>query len=138
MPAAPPVFGRPGTVRNPKKVAWLSLATLGIYGLVWFYKFGKELDEAGRFGLGPKKYYTQLAILAGILITLPVALIHFFVYAFQAARLLEILAVRAGLTTVDVQDKFGLLVIPFAGVIYIAMLQRAANQVWAKMPKTAG
>jgi uncharacterized protein DUF4234 len=133
VPAAPPVLGPPGTARDPRRVAWLALATLGIYGVVWFYRFGQEIDAAGRFAIHPKRYYKQMGIVAAFVVTLPVALAHFFVYAYQVAKHIEILASRAGEPSVEVQDRFPVLLIPFAGVVYLAMLQRAANRVWARM-----
>lgn len=138
MPAVPPVLGTPGAPRSPKKVAWLSAVTLGVYALVWFYRFGQEIDEAGRFGIQPKRYYKQIAIVAALIVTLPVALVHFFVYAFRVSKAVDELSSRVGLTDVELQDRFALLPIPFVGVAYVAALQRAANRVWAKMARPAG
>lgn len=122
-----------GQTRSPRQVAWLALATLGIYGLVWFYKYGKELDAAGNFGIDPKRWYRQIGILAGLVITLPVALAHFYVYAFRVAKETEELARLAKETQVEVEGRFPLIVIPFGGVVYLAILQRAANTIWARM-----
>jgi uncharacterized protein DUF4234 len=137
LPAAPPVLGVPGVPRNPKRVAWLSLATLGIYGIVWFYRFGREVDAAGRFGINPKRYYKQMGLVAAFIVTLPVALIHFFVYAHRVSKSLDELSARVGAPT-ELEDRFPILIIPFGGVVFLAMLQKAANEVWQKMgsPRT--
>ena len=35
-------------VRNPKAAAALNLVTLGLYGLLWYYKINRELRDFGR------------------------------------------------------------------------------------------
>jgi predicted RNA-binding Zn-ribbon protein involved in translation (DUF1610 family) len=128
-----PINAPIGTVRDPRRVFWWSLTTLGVYNLVWFYRFGREVEAAGRFGLDPKRWYRQIGILAALVVTLPVALAHFFVYAFHVSRATEALARRANETTVDVEGRFPLFIVPLAGSVYHMWLQASANKVWARL-----
>ncbi len=41
-------YGATPKVRNPLGVIGLTLITLGIYGIVWYYKVNKELKDFGR------------------------------------------------------------------------------------------
>lgn len=122
-----------GTLRPPARVAWFALLTFGIYGLVWFHRLGKEVDAAGRFDLDVPRWYRQMAILAALIVTLPVAIIHFFVYAHGVVRALEELARRALVRPPEVDMGFAVFPIPFVGVAYLAKVQAHANAVWTRM-----
>jgi hypothetical protein len=70
----------PGTdaeakVRSPVLVVVWSLLTLGIYGLVWYYKVNKELAELGRAKgteeLGTSPGTSLLAVTLGALVIVP-------------------------------------------------------------------
>jgi hypothetical protein len=65
----------PGKIRNPLGVIGLTLITLGIYGIVWYYKLNKELAEIGK-GHGTDECGTNpttsvLAITIGCFIIVP-------------------------------------------------------------------
>ncbi len=128
-----PVNAPIGETRDPNRVAWLALGTLGVYGLVWFYRFGREVDAAGNFNLNPKRWFKQIGILAAFIVTLPVALAHFFVYAYYVSKATDALAKRAKETQVDVEARFIVLLIPFVGVLYLKWLQAGANRVWKRL-----
>jgi hypothetical protein len=65
----------PGKVRNPLGVVALSIVTLGIYAIVWYYKVNKEMAEIGK-GRGTDDCGTDplnslLAITLGALVIVP-------------------------------------------------------------------
>lgn len=67
--------GETGRVRNPLGVIGLTLITLGIYGIVWYYKVNKELAAIGQAkgseeaGTDPMK--SVLAVTVGALVLVP-------------------------------------------------------------------
>jgi hypothetical protein len=62
-------------IRNPLGVVGLSLVTLGIYWLVWYFKINNELSNLGEsrgteeLGTAPTK--SALAMVPGILLIIP-------------------------------------------------------------------
>ena len=65
----------PGRIRNPLGVIGLTLITLGIYGIVWYYKVNKELAAMGKARgteeCGTSPMTSLLAITVGCLIIVP-------------------------------------------------------------------
>ena len=65
----------PGKIRHPLGVVGLSIITLGIYAIVWYYKTNKELAEIGAANntdeLGDNPVNSVLAITLGALIIVP-------------------------------------------------------------------
>ena len=70
----------PGTdaeakIRNPVLVVVWSLLTLGIYGIVWYYKINKELAEMGKARgteeLGTSPGTSVLAVTLGAFVLVP-------------------------------------------------------------------
>ena len=70
--------GVTGRIRNPLGVIGLTLVTLGIYGIVWYYNINKELAAVGKAhgseeaGTDPVK--SVLAVTVGIFVIVPVFL----------------------------------------------------------------
>ena len=64
-----------GKIRNPLGVIGLTLITLGIYGLVWYYKINKEMAEMGKARnteeLGTSPGTSLMAVLFGWIIIVP-------------------------------------------------------------------
>jgi hypothetical protein len=62
-------------IRNPLGVIGLSIITLGIYGLVWYYKVNKELADIGQARgteeCGTNPVTSILAVTLGALIIVP-------------------------------------------------------------------
>ena len=63
-------------LRGPVNVALLTLVTLGIYGLVWYYKINREMADLGRATgrteeLGDNPTKSILAVTLGALIIVP-------------------------------------------------------------------
>ncbi|MTD45427.1 DUF4234 domain-containing protein [Conexibacter sp. W3-3-2] len=67
--------GEDGRVRNPLGVIGLTLITLGIYGIVWYYKVNKELAAIGRAKgteeAGTNPVTSVLAVTLGALVIVP-------------------------------------------------------------------
>lgn len=65
----------PGKIRHPLGVIGLSIITLGIYAVVWYYKTNKELAEIGAANntdeLGDNPVNSVLAITLGAFIIVP-------------------------------------------------------------------
>ena len=65
----------PGKIRNPLGVIGLTLITLGIYGIVWYYKINKEMAAIGKAHgseeCGTSPGTSVLAITLGCLIIVP-------------------------------------------------------------------
>ena len=64
-----------GKIRHPLGIVGLSLITLGIYYLVWYYKVNKEMAAMGRVRgteeLGTSPGTSLLAVTLGVLILVP-------------------------------------------------------------------
>ena len=61
-------------LRSPWAVALLPIVTLGIYGLVWWYRVNRELRDYGRatgYDLGQSPTNSVLALFPGGLIVVP-------------------------------------------------------------------
>ncbi|MEA2333050.1 MAG: hypothetical protein QOH58_3188 [Thermoleophilaceae bacterium] len=65
----------PGKIRNPLGVLGLMLITLGIYGIVWYYKINKEMAAIGKSrgseDCGTSPGMSVLAVTLGSLIIVP-------------------------------------------------------------------
>jgi hypothetical protein len=64
-----------GKVRNPLGVIGLMLVTLGIYGIVWYYKINKEMAATGQARgtdeCGTNPVTSVIAVTLGIFILVP-------------------------------------------------------------------
>jgi Domain of unknown function (DUF4234) len=61
-------------LRNPWAVALLPFVTLGIYGIVWWYRVNRELHDYGRargYDLGQNPMSSLLALFPGGLLIVP-------------------------------------------------------------------
>jgi hypothetical protein len=70
-------------IREPWKVAVFTIITLGIYGIVWYYKVNREMADLGKATgkteeLGDNPTTSVLAVTLGALIIVPaiISLIH--------------------------------------------------------------
>ena len=97
-----------GKIRNPLGIIGLSIITLGIYHLVWYYKVNKELAELGQAKgtneAGDNPTTSLLALFPGGFIIVPpfVSLYNFATKRLEAAK---------GLTGVQEGTDGGLLFI---------------------------
>jgi hypothetical protein len=73
-----PIAGGPeqAKIRNEWGVAGLTIITLGIYGLVWWYKINREMADLGkkngRTDLGTNPIWSLLALFPGAILIVPV------------------------------------------------------------------
>jgi hypothetical protein len=80
-----------GKIRNPLGIIGLAIITLGIYGLVWYYKANKELAEIGKARgtdeAGTSPGNSLLAVTLGALVIVPAFLSAYnFCKRLQAAE----------------------------------------------------
>ena len=101
-----------GKIRNPLIVIGLTLITLGIYGIFWYYYANKELAEIGKAHntteLGDSPGTSVLAVTLGALIIVPA-----FVSAYKFCKRLQ---TAAGVTGAPEGMEAGLLFIIYVFV----------------------
>jgi hypothetical protein len=119
-------------VRNPWGVLGLSLITLGIYTIVWYYKINKEFKEYGA-AQGDQELADSnptssvLAITLGALIVIP-ALISFYRTVRRAQRVQQL---------GGVEPLNGWIVLILYLVVSIAIppyMQSELNKLWERYP----
>jgi hypothetical protein len=113
--------------RNPWGVFGLTLITLGIYGIFWWYYVNKEMVELGRARgtdeLGDNPGVSVLAIVPGFLLIVP-PLVSYYrgVQRMQAA---------ARLTGAEpVNGWIALIIFVLITVAFAPYLQSCLNKVW--------
>src|SRR3954447_3160145 len=79
-------------IRTPWVVAVLPLVTLGIYGLVWYYKVNREMADLGKATgrteeLGDSPGTSLLAVTLGALVIVPAILS--VIHTFQRVQALQ-------------------------------------------------
>ena len=119
--------GAMAKTRDPLGVALLTLVTLGIYGLVWYYKVNREMADLGRAHgtdeLGDSPGTSLLAVTLGALIIVP-AIISFY-NTFQRTK------AAARLTSVEpLEGWIALILYLLLGIAFPAYLQSGLNKVW--------
>ena len=113
-------------VRNPLAVALLTIVTLGIYFLVWWYKINRELRDFGRArgrDLGDSPSLSTLAQFPGSILIIPA-----WVSAWRGTG-----RVRQAARVAGQEPLIGwvaLLLYIVIGIGWIAYLQDALNNVW--------
>jgi hypothetical protein len=126
--------GQTAKIRNPWGVVGLSLVTLGIYYLVWYYKVNREMSDWGaqnRVDIGTSPGLSAIAVTIGvILIGIPP-----IVSIWGTGKRMQ-LTQRAA----DVHGGSGLLwfvlhLIPFVGLFAPFYLQGELNKAWATRPE---
>jgi hypothetical protein len=125
------IGGKQYKKRNPLGVLGLTIITLGIYGLYWYYKINEEiLDYTGDQTISPTR--SLVAVFPGAILIVP----PFIAYWNTANHLLEMEQKRG------IQSQISpALVIVIALVIWIGMaayVQEHLNRVWdaASLPGT--
>ncbi len=125
--------GQTAKIRNPWGVAGLSLITLGIYYLVWYYKVNREMSDWGAqhdVDIGTSPGMSLLAVtIGGILIVPPLVSIWGTGKRMQLSQ-------RAA----DVYGGSGLLwfvlhLIPIVSLFAPVYLQMQLNKVWETQPQ---
>lgn len=117
--------------RNPLGVLGLTLITLGIYGLYWYYKVNEEIQRyTGDQTISPSR--SLLAVIPGFILIVP----PFIAYYNTANHILQMEQQRGIASQISPA-----LVVVIALVIWIGMaayVQEHLNRVWdsASMPQT--
>jgi hypothetical protein len=137
-------------IRSPWAVALLTVATLGIYGLVWYYKVNREMRDvgaaAGDSGLAESRPVRSiLAVTIGAVLVIP----PFVSYVRALGRMRRVEQLAAGVPA-DGRGAIGMriaivlalclelapsTVAQLVGVamyiVTLALIQRRLNVVWA-------
>ncbi len=113
-------------VRSPVAVAVLSLVTLGIYHVVWWYKINRELRDYGRTrgrDLGQNPALSTLAVFPGGIIIIPA-----LITAWRGTKRVEGAARISSLEPLN--GWIALILYIFIGIFWAAYLQSELNKVW--------
>jgi len=131
--------GATAKIRHPVGVFALSLVTIGIYYLVWYYKVNRELRDLGRATgeqdrLGTSPLTSLLAITVGWVVVVPP-----FVSFYRTFRRIEAAQQIGGVEEhVSVALGFVLYVVGvFVLPIEVVYAQDELNRVWRGQPAVA-
>jgi hypothetical protein len=127
--------GSAAKIRNPWAVAGLTLITLGIYYLVWYFKVNREMADWGEqntVDIGTSPGMSVIAITLGGFLLIPP-----FVSFWATGKRMQ-LTQRAS----DVHGGSGLLwfvlhTIPLVGLFAPTYLQFQLNKAWETRPELA-
>jgi len=127
-----PGAGTTAKIRHPLGVIGLSLITLGIYGLFWWYFINREMADLGQANgvpeLGDNPVLSVVALSIGSLIIIPP-----FVTWWRTAKRVETAQNRVlGSNNFSPVLAFVLIFIPIVGLISIYLIQSNLNQVWER------
>jgi uncharacterized protein involved in cysteine biosynthesis len=125
-----PNAGSTAKIRNPIGVIALTLITLGIYGVFWWYFINREMADYGQANgvpeLGDNPILSVLAITIGALIIVPP-----FVSFWRTLRRIETAQNRQlGSNNIGVVLLFVLIFIPLVNLVVHPVMQSNLNQVW--------
>jgi Domain of unknown function (DUF4234) len=125
-----PNAGSTAKIRNPLGVLGLTLITLGIYGIFWWYFINREMADYGQANgvpeLGDNPILSVLAVTIGALIIIPP-----FVSLWRTLKRIETAQNRAlGSNNISVILLFVLIFIPLVNLVVHPLMQSNLNQVW--------
>ena len=121
-------------MRDPWRVGILVLVTLGIYGIVWFYKANRELDdyahETGAHRVGGNPALAVLGITLGVvLVIVPFATWIWFLIRLSRAQ--EHRGIEGTITPWYSAAMWLLAIFPIAGtVVFYEWVQLNLNIIW--------
>ena len=125
--------GRTAKIRNPWAVALLSIITLGIYYLVWYYKINREMSAWGdqnKVDIGLSPGMSVLAVTIGALLVVPP-----FVSVWGTGKRMQLSQRCAGVHGGSGLLWFVLHIIPVVNLFAPVYLQHELNKVWDKRPE---
>lgn len=131
---SPDSIERTAKIRHPVAVPVLTLVTLGIYGIYWWYQVNREMVDLGRArsadGLGDNPTMSLLAMFPGALILVP-PLVSLYNGIKRMQRAQE---VTTGEVTMNGWIVLAVIlvgfIIPFAGLIAYGYIQSELNRAW--------
>lgn len=117
-------------VRSPLNVALLDLVTLGIYGIVVYYKTNRELMLLGKSrnepGLGDNPTLSLLALVPGAILIVPL-----FISAFNTGKRIRLAEGMAGRPeNQQISPAVSMLLLALLAPIGLYYNQRHLNAVW--------
>lgn len=117
--------------RHPLAPLGLSILTLGIYGVYWYYAVNRELRDLGE---DVKPGLSVLAVTLGALVIVPL-----FVSQYNTAERIRRVQERAGIASpISPVVALVMLVIPFFNMLQAAYLQSGLNRAYEQLlPATA-
>ena len=134
---------RTAKIRHPVAVPVLTVITLGIYGIYWWYQINREMVDLGRArnaqGLGENATNSLLAVFPGFLILIP----PYFSLYNGVKRMQRAQEVTRGDVTFNGWIVLILIlagfVIGFTSIIIPGYIQSEMNKVWETLePGTGG
>jgi hypothetical protein len=118
-----------GKIRTPIITVALTIVTLGIYGIVWYYKVNKEMAEMGQAKgteeCGTSPGTSVLALIPGALIIVP----PFVSYWNATKRLAKANEITGGGDTIEPPLLFLLMIL--IGPVGVYLFQRDINKALA-------
>ena len=125
-------YGAQPKVRNPLGVIGLTLITLGIYGIVWYYKVNKELKEFGRVYKDQELADSNptnsvLALVPGFLIIIP-PLVSYYNFIGRVRKVQRI--GQSELTN----GWLVLILFLVISIVVPAYVQSGLNDLWKRYP----
>jgi hypothetical protein len=121
--------------RNPLGVLGLSLITLGIYGIYWYYKVNQEIQRfTGDDTISPSR--SLLALVPGFLLIVP----PFIAYYNTANHIAQMERQRGVASEISPALVIGLMLVGMLGLVVGPYMQEHLNRVWdlASMPAMTG
>lgn len=133
-----PITGGPeqAKIRDPLGVAGLSLITLGIYTLVWWYKINREMVDLGRkrgtTELGENPTLSLLALFPGGILIVPAiwTMVTTFQRSQRAQQLMGVSPSNQLNGWIYALIIIAGLFIPFVGLAAWSYVQDGLNKVW--------
>ena len=127
--------GKQAKIRNPWAVGGLSLITVGIYYLFWYFYVNREMSDWGEehqtdIGLSPGTSLVAITI-GGIIIVPP------YVSIFRTGKRMQVAQRVGGVHGGSALTFFFLSVIPIAHLFASVYLQSELNKVWERHRATA-
>jgi hypothetical protein len=119
-------------IRHPLGPIGLSIITLGIYGIYWWYAINREMADLGRGAgtdeLGDNPVLSVLAVTIGALVLIP----PFFSLWGTAKRIEKSQNRVLGSNNFSPVLAFVLALIPLVSLVVPFLMQSNLNQVWER------
>jgi hypothetical protein len=131
---SPASIERTAKIRHPVAVPVLTVITLGIYGLYWWYQVNRELADLGRArgleGLGDKPLYSLFAVFPGLLVIVPP-----YVSLYNGVgRIQKAQRATTGESSMNgwivLLMVVGSLLVGFVGLLVPGYIQAELNKIW--------
>ena len=117
MGVTPPT-GPPGQMRSPVTVILLSIVTLGIYTLFWYYRVFEDLKLRTGNGVGGA---------VGLLLGLCISIVNIFLLPSEIGNMYEQEGLEKPVTGLT---GFWVLIPLIGGIIWFVKVQNAMNERW--------